>query len=92
MRRSRTASDDDRTRQNGSTGQSAAELQDSDGEEGGPHFVLNNDDTSDDRRELRKKYRDLINSVQREYQTGQTGRECTGGCCSDDVTRSTLGQ
>lgn len=64
MRRSRAASDDDTSRQNGSAGQRAAELQQSDGEEGGSRFVLNDDDSSDCRRELRRKYRDLINSVQ----------------------------
>lgn len=64
MKRSRAACDDDTPRQNGSAGQRTAELQPSDGEEGGPRFVPADDDNPERRRELRSKYRDLINSVQ----------------------------
>lgn len=68
MNRSRAARDDDTPRQNGSAGQGAAELQHSDGEEGGSRFgppdLQNDDDNPDLRREIRRKYRDLISSVQ----------------------------
>lgn len=62
MKRSRAACDEDTPRQNGTAGQ----LQQSDGEEGGPRFVPADDDNPERRRELRSKYRDLINTVQRE--------------------------
>lgn len=66
MKRSRAACDDDTPRQNGLAGQrTAQQQQQSDGEEGESRFVPADDDSPERRRELRSKYRDLINSVQR---------------------------
>ena len=71
MRKSRGGGDEEAPRQNGSTGRRRAEQAQGDGEEAGSDFSpagLQDDDDDNDlglRREIRSKYRDLINSVQR---------------------------
>ncbi|KAM9726831.1 non-structural maintenance of chromosomes element 4 homolog A isoform 1-T5 [Menidia menidia] len=70
MRRSRGGGDEDAPRQNGSSGRRRVEQQHGDGEEAGPDFSPAGQQEEDDdndlglRREIRSKYRDLINSVQ----------------------------
>lgn len=70
-RSSRSGADDETVRQNGSAGRRKVDQQHSDGEDGGSAFGpadLQDDDKDPGlRREIRTKYRDLINSVQREY-------------------------
>lgn len=69
MKRSRASCDGETSRQNGSAGPRTGDQQQSDGEEGGSGFGptdLQSDDNASLRREIRSKYRDLINSVQRE--------------------------
>ncbi|XP_072247333.1 non-structural maintenance of chromosomes element 4 homolog A [Leuresthes tenuis] len=70
MRKSRGGGDEEAPRQNGSTGRRRAEPAQGDGEEAASEFSpagLQDDDDDNDlglRREIRSKYRDLINSVQ----------------------------
>ncbi|KAM4591555.1 non-structural maintenance of chromosomes element 4 homolog A [Odontesthes bonariensis] len=70
MRKSRGGGEEEAARQNGSTGRRRAEQAQGDGEEAGSDFGpagLQDDDDDNDlglRREIRSKYRDLINSVQ----------------------------
>lgn len=75
MKRARGGGDEEAPRQNGSAGRRRAEQQQqqqqqSDGDEGdssfGPTDLQDDDNDPGLRREIRSKYRDLINSVQRE--------------------------
>ena len=70
MRRSSRVGDESTVRQNGVAGRSRAERGDApdDEEAGGSPVDIQDDEDNDParRREIRSKYRDLINSVQRE--------------------------
>lgn len=70
MKRSRGGADDETSRQNGSAGRRKVDQQLSEGEDGGcafgPADLQDDDNDPGLRREIRTKYRDLINSVQRE--------------------------
>lgn len=70
MRRARGGGDDEAPRQNGSGGRRSRDQQHSDGDDGdtaiGPADLQDDENDPGLRREIRSKYRDLINSVQRE--------------------------
>lgn len=70
MKRSRAGGDEETSRQNGPAGRRKGDQQQSDGEDGGcafgPSDLQNDGNDPGLRREIRSKYRDLINSVQRE--------------------------
>lgn len=70
MKRGRSGGEEEAPRQNGSAGRRSRDQQHSDGDDGDGAFAPSDlqDDENDPglRREIRSKYRDLINSVQRE--------------------------
>ncbi len=70
MKRARSGGDEEGPRQNGSVRGRNGDQEESDGDEGsssfGPPDLQNDDSDPGLRREIRSKYRDLINSVQRE--------------------------
>lgn len=72
MKRSKGGGDEEAPRQNGSASRRKADQQQSDGDEGGsdigPADLQDDDNDQGLRREIRSKYRDLISSVQREWQ------------------------